>query len=49
MEEGLSPTQLKQRATEAMDELHDLMLGIFGRGDGDMRQLNKLLRELITI
>lgn len=36
-------------ATEMMTEMYEGMITIFGRGDTEMRNINKLIRDLITI
>ena len=35
--------------SQVLGELYEEMLPLFGRGDADMRALNKALRDLITI
>jgi len=35
--------------SQVLGELYDEMLPLFGRGDADMRSLNKALRDLISI
>ena len=37
------------KVTQMMGELYDEMVAIFGRGDSDMKLLNKMLRDMITI
>ncbi len=42
--EGLTGT-----ATEMMSEIYDEMFQIFGRNDQEMRTINKMIRDIITI
>ncbi len=37
------------KATGIMGELHEQMIRIFGRGDEELRGINKMLRQLINI
>lgn len=48
MQTDKPPKQMILAMSDLMSELYDVMVSIFGRSDGEIRLINKMLRDLIT-
>ena len=47
-DEHIVATKMPQ-ITSMLTEMYDEMISIFGRGDDEMRTINKMLRSIISI